>query len=106
MVKRFDIYLINLDSEPSDDPRNTRPGVIISPDELNNNLDHVIVAPVASINARYPTRIAFEFLSAERFIILDQLRTVDRLRLVKKIGKLDKEAIAKTLGLLQEMFAE
>lgn len=106
MVKRFDIYLVNLDTELSDDPRNTRPGVVISPDELNNNLEHVIVAPLASTNAKYPTRIAFDFLNAERFIILDQIRTVEKTRLVKKIGELDKDATAKTLDLLQEMFAE
>lgn len=106
MVKRFEIYLVNLDSVESDDPRNTRPGVIVSPDEMNDNLGHVIIAPLASTQAKYPTRIAFDFLNAERFIILDQLRTVDRSRLVKKIGELDKKEAEKTLDLLREIFAE
>lgn len=105
MVNRFDVYLINLDSELSDDPRNSRPGVVISPNELNSHLEHVIIAPIASTNAKYPTRIGFDFLNAERFIILDQIRTVEKTRLVKKIGELDKDTTAKTLDLLQEMFA-
>ncbi len=106
MAKRFEVYLINLDDDVSDDPKNTRPAVIVSPDELNRNLDHVIIAPIASTNAKYPTRIATEFLNAKRRIVLDQLRTVDSSRLVKKIGEIDKASAEAVLELLQEMFAE
>lgn len=106
MAKRFEVYLINLDDEVSDDPKNTRPAVVVSPDELNRNLDHVIVAPIASTNAKYPTRIATEFLNAKRRIVLDQLRTVDSSRLVKKIGEIDTRSSEAVLALLQEMFAE
>ncbi len=106
MAKRFEVYLINLDEEVSDDPKNSRPAVIVSPDELNRNLDHVIIAPIASTNAKYPTRIATEFLNAKRRIVLDQLRTVDSSRLVKKIGEIDKTSADAVLELLQEMFAE
>jgi mRNA interferase MazF len=106
MVKRFEVYLINLDDEVTDDPKNSRPGVVISPDEMNRNLEHVIIAPLSSTNSNYPTRIPTEFLNAERHVVLDQLRTVDKNRLVKKIDDLDKKTIRATLGLLQEMFAE
>lgn len=106
MAKRFEVYLINLDDEVSDDPKNTRPAVVVSPDELNRNLDHVIIAPIASTNANYPTRIATEFLNANRRIVLDQLRTVDSSRLVKKIGEIDKASAEAMLELLHEMFAE
>lgn len=105
-VRRFDVYLINLDDAVTDDPKNTRPGVVVSPDELNRNLEHVLIAPLASTKARYPTRVPTEFLNEERFVILDQLRSVDRSRLVKRIGELEADAAAATLELLAEMFAE
>lgn len=106
MVKRFEVYLINLDDEVTDDPKNTRPGVVVSPDEMNRNLGHAIIAPIASTNARYPTRIPTDFLNAERWLILDQLRAVDHSRFVKKIGEIDTRAAGAVLELLQEMFAE
>ncbi len=106
MAKRFEVYLINLDESVTDDPKNSRPGVVISPDEMNRNLDHVIIAPIASTNAKYPTRVSTQFLNAERFIILDQLRTVDRSRLVKKIGEIDPGTRKATLAKLHELFAE
>lgn len=105
-VRRFDVYLINLDEAVTDDPKNTRPGVVISPDELNRNLEHVLIAPLASTRARYPTRIPTEFLNDERFVILDQLRSVDRTRLVKRIGELDADTAEATLAMLSELFAE
>jgi mRNA interferase MazF len=106
MVNRFDVFLINLDPVPSADAKNTRPGVIVSPDEMNRHVDHVIIAPIASTNAKYPTRVPVEFLSSERMVILDQIRTVDKQRLVKKIGEIadaSRDAILERLG---EMFAK
>ncbi len=106
MVKRFDVFLINLDPLPSGDPKNTRPGVVVSPDELNRNVGHVIVAPLASTNANYPTRVAVEFLNGERMVILDQILTVDKERLVKKIGEIGESFQAGILERLAEMFAK
>ncbi len=106
MVNRFDVYLVNLDERQSKDPKNTRPGVVISPDELNRNVDTVIIAPLASTNARYPTRVSISFLNAERHVILDQLRTVEKGRLVKKIGEVDPAARGSITSRLQELFAE
>ncbi|MGB7068550.1 MAG: type II toxin-antitoxin system PemK/MazF family toxin [Pyrinomonadaceae bacterium] len=106
MVKRFEIFMVNLDLEPSDDPKNTRPCVIISPDELNRNIDNVIVAPLSSVSRRYPTRIPIDFLNGKRAIVLDQIRTVDKIRLVKKIGEIERKAGVEVLARLQEMFAE
>jgi mRNA interferase MazF len=106
MVSRFDVYLINLDESPSKDPKNTRPAVVISPDELNRNVATVIVAPLASTNARYPTRVEIDFLNAKRFVILDQIRTVEKDRLVKKIGTIDRTAQNTVATRLQELFAE
>lgn len=106
MVTRFEVYLVNLDAEPSKEAKNTRPCVVISPDEMNANVDHVIIAPISASQSNYPTRIPVELLKNERSIILDQIRTVDKDRLVKKIGEIDKPAQKQTLDCLQEMFAE
>lgn len=106
MVDRFDVYLVNLDEEVTKNARNTRPCVVISPDEMNRNLRSVIVAPLSSTNAKYPTRIQINFLNSERSIVLDQIRTVDTERLVKKIGSIDNSAQKETLDRLKEMFDE
>lgn len=106
MVNRFDIYLVNLDAQPSTDAKNTRPCVVISPDEMNNNIGHVMIAPLSSTSAEYPTRIRVEFLNSTRFVVLDQIRTVDKVRLVKKIGSVDMDRQAEILRCLAELFAE
>ncbi len=106
MVNRFDVYLVSLDAEPSSDAKNTRPCVVISPDEMNRHITSVIIAPLSAATAKYPTRIPVDFLNNERVIVLDQLRSVDQLRLVKKIGTIEKAVQEQTLERLQEMFAE
>ncbi|MBX3281383.1 MAG: type II toxin-antitoxin system PemK/MazF family toxin [Acidobacteria bacterium] len=106
MVERFDIFLLNLDEEVSKEAKNTRPCVVISPDEMNRHLGSVIVAPVSSSTDRFPTRIPVNVLNAERSLVLDQLRTVDKERLVKRIGSIGKSERKATIDRLQEMFAE
>ena len=106
MVRRFDIFLVNLDPEVSRDAKNTRPCVVVSPDEMNGSLGHVIIAPISSGSAAYPTRIPVELLNSKRHIVLDQLQAVDADRLVKKIGELDTAIQKITLSTLQEFFAE
>ena len=106
MVNRFDVFLINLDERISDDPKNTRPAVVISPDEANRNLGHVTIAPLSATNAKYPTRVPVEFLKTERFIILDQIRTVEKERLVKKIGEIDEPMASAITSVLLEYFAK
>ncbi|MFN0278699.1 MAG: type II toxin-antitoxin system PemK/MazF family toxin [Pyrinomonadaceae bacterium] len=106
MVNRFEVYLVNLDAAPSKDAKNTRPCVVISPDEVNHNISSVIIAPLSSVERNYPTRITVNFLNNERAIILDQIRAVDKARLVKKIGEIEKSIQKETLDRLQELFAE
>jgi mRNA interferase MazF len=105
MVKRFDVYLINLDDRPSADAKNTRPAVVISPDEANRNLSTLIVAPLSSTRAEYPTRVPVDFLNDRRFVVIDQIHAVDADRLVKKIGELDKDAQNSVKDRLLEFFA-
>lgn len=106
MVARFDIYSLNMDPVVGKEAKNTRPCVVVSPDEMNQNLSTVIVAPVSSSSAKYPTRITVTLLNSERLIVLDQLRTVDKERLAKKIGSLEAAAQKEVLDRLQELFAE
>jgi mRNA interferase MazF len=106
MVKRFEVYLINLDPQPSKDAKNTRPAVVISPDEVNENLDNVIIAPISTANLRYPTRVPTQFLNSQRLIVLDQIKTVESQRLVKKIGEIDRATQILIIEKLQELFAE
>lgn len=107
VVNRFDVYLVNLDSEPSADAKNTRPCVIISPNEINHNIQNVLIAPLSSASAsQYPTRVSVNFFNGERVVVLDQIRTVDKIRLVKKIGEIEKVAQVQTLERLKELFAE
>ena len=106
MVKRFDVFLLNLDEDLSNDAKNSRPCVIVSPDEMNRNIDSVIVAPISLVNRKYPTRILFDFLGKERAIVLDQIQTIEKARLSQKIGEIDPEIQKQILEVLQEMFAE
>ena len=105
MVERFDVYLVNLDAELTKDARNTRPCVVISPNEMNGNLKNVIVAPL-SASPRYPTRVPITFLGNERVVVLDQIRTVDKERLVKKIGEIESAERIEVLKSLAELFAK
>jgi mRNA interferase MazF len=106
MVSRFEVYLVNLDADISPDPKNTRPSVVISPDEVNRNLSSVIIAPLATTKTAYPTRVPVDFLNGSRHVILDQIRTVDRRRLVKKIGEIDEASRRTIVERLDELFAE
>lgn len=104
-VSRFEVYLVSLDPTLGHEIRNTRPCVVISPDEMNHHIGTVIVAPMATQGRDYPTRIALSFQRKKGQIVLDQIRTVDKARLMKRMGKLDNAAATRMLKVLQEMFA-
>ena len=106
MVSRFEVYLVNLDADPSKDAKNTRPCVVISPDEMNRHISSVIIAPLSSSGPNYPTRITVNFLNNERAVVLDQIRTVDQIRLVKKIGQIGSRDQTLICDRLAELFAE
>jgi len=108
MVKRFDIFLLDLDPVPSGHSgggKQTRPCVVVSPDEINRNVSSVIIAPIDAARNKYPTRVEIEFLNKKRSIVLEQIRTVDKARLTKKVGELESSEQAQVLSVLQEMFA-
>ena len=105
VVKRFEVYLINLDPTIGSEIKKTRPCLIVSPDEMNRFIRTVIVAPMTTKGTAYPTRVACKFRRKQGQIVLDQIRTIDKTRLVKKLGTLDKQTQEKVLSILSEMFA-
>jgi len=104
VVNRFDIYVVSLDPTHGSEIKKTRPCVVISPDEMNYNINTVIIAPMTSSSKKYPTRVPIEFQGKKGQIVLDQIRTVDKVRLIKKIGRLKKSTYEKIASTLQEMF--
>ena len=106
MVKRFDVYLVNLDPTIGSEIKKTRPFVIISPDEMNKHIRTVIVAPMTSTQRNYPTRVDLTFQKKDVQIVLDQIRTVDKKRLVKKLGTISSNAQSRVVEILQEMFSK
>ncbi len=103
-VRRGDVFLVSLDPTRGDEIQKTRPYVVVSPDELNVSLKTFIVAPLTTGSHPYPFRLACEFQGRAGYIVLDQIRTVDRERLVRKLGRLSSLTLESALAILQEMF--
>jgi mRNA interferase MazF len=103
-MRRGDVFLVSLDPARGDEIQKTRPCVIVSPDELNANLRTFIVAPLTTGGHPYPFRVACKFQGRSGHIVLDQIRTVDRERLARRLGRLSSSTLARALAVLQEMF--
>jgi mRNA interferase MazF len=104
-VTRGDVFLVALDPTLGREIRKTRPCVVISPNELNGALSTFIVAPLTTGSHPYPFRIPCRFAGKSGHVVLDQVRTVDRVRLTKKVGRLGPSTLERALVVLQEMFA-
>ena len=104
VIKRFEIYWVNLDPTDGREMQKIRPAVVISPNEVNDALGTILVAPVTSSRRNFPTRIAFELNENENYIALDQIRAVDKTRLSKKISVLSRETSQTVCERLQELF--
>ena len=105
VAKRFDVYLVNLDPTVGSEIQKTRPCLVISPDEINRNIRTVIIAPMTSSLKDYPTRVSCTFRKKQGQIVLDQIRTIDKKRLLKKLGTIDSKAQLDTISILQRLFA-
>ena len=105
VVKRFDVYLVNLDPTIGSEIQKTRPCLVISPDEMNHNIRTVIIAPMTSSGKNYPTRVSCTFRKKKGQIVLDQIRTIDKKRFIKKLGTIDSKAQLDTISILQRLFA-
>jgi mRNA interferase MazF len=105
VVERFDVYLVNLDPTVGSEIKKTRPCLVISPDEMNRWIRTVIVAPMTTKGRAYPTRVACEFQGKQGQVVLDQIRTVDKARLVHKLGQVERATQQQVHAVLAEMFA-
>ena len=104
-VRRGYVYLVSLDPTIGQEIQKTRPCVVLSPDELNAHMSTCVIAPMTTASHAYPFRVACEFQGKAGYVVLDQIRTVDRARLVRKLGRMSSAALEKSLRVLEEMFA-
>jgi len=106
VIKQYEVYLISLGPTIGHEIKKVRPCVIISPDEMNKNISTIIIAPMTTQSHFYPTRIPFKFTGKDAWIVLDQLRTVDRKRLIKKLGKIEQVIINQVKSIIKEMLVD
>ena len=106
VIKRFDVFLVNLDPTIGSEIQKTRPCVVISPDEMNLHISTVIIAPMTTKGKTYPTLIGCQFQGKNGQIVLDQIRTIDKTRLVKKLGRINQDEQKVVLDTLAKIFAE
>ena len=104
-LSRFDVFLVSLGPTIGNEIRKKRPCVVISPDEMNRNIRTVIVAPMTTRRRSYPTRVVCRFKGRVGEVVLDQVRAIDKVRLVKKLGRLERRAGDAVLAVLADMFA-
>lgn len=104
-VARFDVFLVNLDPTVGSEIRKSRPCVVVSPDEMNRYLRTLVVAPLTTASRPYPSRIEVSFAGKDGQVVLDQIRTVDKVRLASRLGALHADEGASVLGVLKELFA-
>ncbi len=105
VIQRFSVFLVRLDPATGAETAKTRPCVVVSPDELNRALATVIIAPITTVRRGWPTRVLVTFRGKTGEIALDQIRTVDKTRLVKRLGDLDSDTADAALDTLGELFA-
>jgi len=103
-VSRFEVHLVKLDPTIGSEIRKTRPCLIVSPDEMNHHTRTAIIAPMTTKGQDYPTRIACRFKGKDGQVALDQIRAVDQVRLIKKLGRLDGKTSIQVLDVLRELF--
>ena len=106
VVNQYNVYLVNLDPTVGHEIKKTRPCLVISPDEMNHNIDTIIVAPMTTKSHSYPTRIPVKFDGKQGWIVLDQIRTVDSIRLVKHLGKIAKKEVSEVKRVIKEMLVD
>lgn len=105
VVNRFDVYLTNLDPTVGSEIKKNRPCLIISPDEMNRNIRTIIVAPMTTVGKDYPTRVRCTFKRKKGQIVLDQILTIDKTRIIKKLGAIGSKTQLDVISVLQQLFA-
>ena len=105
-VKQYQIVLVNLDTTLGSEIQKTRPCVIVSPNEINDNLRTVVIAPMTSASRKYPTRVKVKHNNQEGWVVIDQIRTIDKIRVVKKFGSLSEKEIRECKRVIRETFVD
>jgi mRNA interferase MazF len=105
-VKQYQIVLVNLDPTLGSEIQKTRPCVIVSPNEINDNLQTVVIAPMTSASRKYPTRVKVKHNNQEGWVVIDQIRTIDKIRVVKKFGSLTEKEILECKRVIRETFID
>lgn len=105
-LTQYEIVLVNLDPTIGSEMKKTRPAVIISPNEMNKYLDKLVIAPITSSSKSYPTRVEVNYTKTKGWIVLDQIRTIDRQRIIKKLDILIEKDIGKLKSILKETFVD
>ena len=105
-IKQYDVYLINLNPTIGSEIKKTRPCIVISPDEMNRNIQTIIIAPMTTKSHGYPTRVKITFKRKTGWIVLDQIRTVDSKRLVRRLGRVADDTITKVKTIIKEMLVD
>jgi len=106
VINQYDVYLVELNPVIGHEIQKTRPCLIISPDEMNHNISTVIIAPMTTRSHNYPTRVELDFKGKNGWIVLDQIRTVDKQRLIKKIGRIENQEIMRVKEIIKEMLVD
>lgn len=105
-MKQYELVLVNLDPTVGSEIQKTRPCVIVSPNEMNDHLRTVVVAPITSTSRKYPTRVKVRHNDQEGWVVIDQIRTIDKIRVVKKVGSLTEKEIRECKRVIQETFVD
>lgn len=105
-INQYDIVLVNLDPTIGSEMKKTRPCVVLSPNEMNRYLQTIVVAPMTSSSKPYPTRVEVKHKQTKGWIVIDQIRTIDRIRIVKHLDKLTEKETEKVKSIIKETFVE
>lgn len=105
-INQYDIVLVNLDPTIGSEMKKTRPCVVLSPNEMNKHLQTIVIAPMTSSSKSYPTRVKVRHNEREGWIVIDQIRTVDRIRIIKRFETLTRKEIEKVKNVIQETFVD
>jgi mRNA interferase MazF len=106
VINQYDIFWIDLNPARGHEIKKARPCVVLSPDEMNSNINNIIIAPMTSKSRSYPTRLKVTFEKKPGWIVLDQIRTIDKIRLKEKTGHLEETEIAEVKSILKEMLID
>ncbi|PWL31633.1 type II toxin-antitoxin system PemK/MazF family toxin [uncultured Roseivirga sp.] len=106
IINQYEIVLVNLDPTIGSEIKKTRPCLVISPNEINHNLRTVTIAPLTSTSKSYPTRVLIHHNQRESWVVIDQIRTIDKARIVKQLGDISSAEIAKVKSVIKETFVD